>query len=503
MGEGAVIVPRWEWRTFGARFGAAEQLVATLTPTGTHDSPELYLISPEGETVTLHDGHLDITALREVDARGLHRWEPVLHAEFPLTPQAVATVVESLRTPMPELTHDSYSLDELVRILVVPGGAVRAVKVHKRQVRFTIEGCTGELSDVVADGVATRTLAVASEDKGAVLSAVHALGVAERVSISYPDALDRLLDGDPARYASIDVGTNSVKFHIGERTSEGGWRPIVDRSDVTQLGEGLAGSGVIGAAALERTTRALTGMVEEARSRRVRAIAAVGTAGMRIAANSAEVIASIEAATGVTIAVITGEEESRIAYLAVLAGLPAPDGTLCVFDTGGGSSQFTFGVGATVDERWSVDVGAVRFTERFGLAEAVSVETLHTALGAIAADLARLAGRPAPKALVGMGGAVTNLTAVMLALESYDADRIQGAVLTRGEVARQIEVYRSTDAHGRRSVAGLQPQRAEVILAGACVVATVMDLLGQESLTVSDRGLRHGLLVEKFGALDD
>jgi exopolyphosphatase / guanosine-5'-triphosphate,3'-diphosphate pyrophosphatase len=90
------------------------------------------------------------------------------------------------------------------------------------------------------------------------------------------------------------------------------------------------------------------------------------------------------------------------------------------------------------------------------------------------------------------------MMAVKLGLASYDPDRVQGAVLDRAEVERQIELYRSGDAQARRGILGLQPKRAEVILAGACIVRTVMEKLGQQTLTVSDRGLRHGLLVDRF-----
>jgi hypothetical protein len=184
---------------------------------------------------------------------------------------------------------------------------------------------------------------------------------------------------------------------------------------------------------------------------------------------------------------------------AVRAGLGAPEGSLVVFDTGGGSSQFTFGRGPEVEERFSLPVGAVRHTERFGLAGVVGPSALDDALAAIAADLAPLDGRPPPDALVAMGGAVTNMTAVKLGLAAYDPELVQGAVLDRAEVDRQIELYRSRDAEARRVVVGLQPKRAEVILAGACIVRTVMDKLGQQRLTVSDRGLRHGPLIDRFG----
>ena len=99
-----------------------------------------------------------------------------------------------------------------------------------------------------------------------------------------------------------------------------------------------------------------------------------------------------------------------------------------------------------------------------------------------------------------MGGAVTNLAAVKHGLATYDPDVVQGTVLDRAEIDRQIDRYRSTDAAGRRSIIGLQTARAEVILAGACIVRTIMDKLGRDSVTVSDHGLRHGVIIDRFGS---
>jgi exopolyphosphatase/guanosine-5'-triphosphate,3'-diphosphate pyrophosphatase len=99
-----------------------------------------------------------------------------------------------------------------------------------------------------------------------------------------------------------------------------------------------------------------------------------------------------------------------------------------------------------------------------------------------------------------MGGALTNLAAVRHSLASYDADVVQGTVLERAEIDRQIDLYRTRNVDQRREIVGLQPARAEVILAGACIVRTVLDKLECDELTVSDRGLRHGLIVERFGS---
>jgi exopolyphosphatase/guanosine-5'-triphosphate,3'-diphosphate pyrophosphatase len=268
---------------------------------------------------------------------------------------------------------------------------------------------------------------------------------------------------------------------------------------VTRLGEGLQETGAISPEPLERTVAAIAGMVEEAERRGVTAIAAVGTAGLRIARNGEDVVAAIRSGAGVTVEVIPGEEEGRLAYLAVQANLGLDEGALVVFDTGGGSTQFTFGRGSQVDERFSLEVGAVRYTERFGLAAEVSAGVLGEALAAISADLSRIDGRESPDALVGMGGAITNITAVKHGLATYDPDVVQGTVLDRAEIDRQIQLYRSRPSEARRAIVGLQPKRSDVILAGACIVRTVMEKLARDTLTVSDRGLRHGVLLERFG----
>jgi exopolyphosphatase/guanosine-5'-triphosphate,3'-diphosphate pyrophosphatase len=301
-------------------------------------------------------------------------------------------------------------------------------------------------------------------------------------------------------YAVIDVGTNSVKFNISERRDDGTWRTIVDRADVTRLGEGLDKTGEIGTEAMERTVTAIAAMAAEAKEKNVTALAAVGTMGMRTARNSQQFIDAVEKRCGVKIEVIPGEEEGRLAYIAVKSGLGLSEGSLTIFDTGGGSSQFTFGHGSTVEERFSLNVGAVRFTEDYSLSGVVSPEQLQAALNAIATDLSRLDGRTSPNVLVGMGGANTNIAAVKHKMAKYDPDVIQGSVLERAEVERQIELYRTSSLDDRRKIVGLQPKRADVILAGACIVKTVMDKLKKDKMSISDRGLRHGLLIDRFGS---
>jgi exopolyphosphatase / guanosine-5'-triphosphate,3'-diphosphate pyrophosphatase len=491
--------PRWEWRTFGTSFGPAEERLSALASQGVQDSDELYFLSEADRNFKVRDDLMDIKVLKQVNDDGLEQWMPVIKATFPQPSSRVAKLFDALGLETPPLPREAYTLDEFLDELVSPSDVIRSLRVHKRRVRYSIGACRAEITDLVVEGRPARTIGVESEDAAAVIATVRELGLGEYLNTSYPRGLADIIDDVPPRYAVIDVGTNSVKFHVAEHSAHGSWRAVVDRAELTRLGEGLETNGHVTPEALERTASAIEAMVGEARKLGAVAITAVGTAGLRSAANSDDVVAAIREQAGVTVEIISGEEEGRLAYLAVKEGLGLSGGSLVVFDTGGGSTQFTFGHGPRVDERFSVEVGAVRYTERFGLDSEVAADVLHDAFNAIAGDLGRIDGRPAPDALVGMGGAVTNITAVKHGLAKYDPDVVQGTVLDRDEIDRQIELYSSRDAAARRQILGLQPERADVILAGACIVRTIMEKLGQQSLTVSDRGLRHALLTERFG----
>ena len=495
------IVPRWEWRTFGETFGDADGILGGLEPEHVEESDEIYLLSQESDaSVKVRDDLMDVKRLEAVDGDGLEQWRPVLKGAFPLAAGDVLTVLTALGVSTDAVGWEPYTLDQLVNDLVGPNPSLTSVAVHKRRVHYKVGGCMAELTEVTLDGRSTRTIAVESEDPALVVAAVRELHLADRPNVCLARGLKTLVGIDPVRFAVVDIGTNSVKLHVGERRTGNAWRTIADRAEVTRLGEGLDETGSLQPEPIRRTADAVVGMVEESRRAGAAEIAAVATAGMRIADNSAELVEAVRDRCGVDIEVISGEEEARLAYVAATSDLDVGEGTLVVFDTGGGSTEFTFGRPGKVEERFSLDVGAAPFPERFGLAGIVSEEQLQAAFDAIAAALVRLDGRQRPDRLVGMGGALTNLAAVRHDLAAYDADVVHGTVLDRAEVDRQIALYRTRTADQRREIVGLQPRRAEVILAGACIVRTVLERLRCDELTVSDRGLRHGLIVERFEA---
>ncbi len=495
------IVPRWEWRTFGEHLGVAGDLPSTREPESVEESDELYLLSEDSDaSVKIRDGLLDVKLLEAVNTDGLEQWRPVLKKPFPLGAEDVSTALSALGAAPRELGSESYTLDELVSEFVRPNPSLTSVQVHKRRSHFHVGGCMTEVSEISIGGRSARTVAVEDEDPALVSATLRELALSDLPNVCAARGLKTLVGFDPVRFAVIDIGTNSVKLHVGERRAGDVWRTIVDRAEVTRLGEGLRESGALQPEPVRRTAEAIVGMVGEARRAGAAEIAAAATAGMRIASNPEELVDAVQERCGVGIEVISGEEEARLAYLAATSELELGNGTLAVFDTGGGSTEFTFGRPGRVEERFSLDVGAAPLTDEFGLAGPVSEEQVEAALNAIAEQLSRLDGRSSPERLLGLGGALTNLASVQHGLETYDSDVIQGTIVDRAEVDRQIALYRTRTAEQRREIVGLQPGRAEVILAGACIVRTVLDKLGCDELTVSDRGLRHGLILERFSA---
>ncbi len=494
------IVPRWEWRTFGEKLNLGGDLPEMREPESVQESDELYVLSEETDaSVKIRDGLMDVKQLEAVNGDGLEQWRPILKKAFPLDASDVGIALSALGAAGDEVGWESYSLDELLSEVVRPNPSLTAVRVHKRRAHYHVGGCMAEVSEIAVGGRSARTVAVEAEDPALVSAVLEKLLVADLPNVCVARGLKTLVGFDPVRFAVIDIGTNSVKLHVGERRVGDVWRTIVDRAEVTRLGEGLRESGTLQPEPFRRTVEAIVDMVGEARRAGAAEIAAIATAGMRIASNSEELVSAVQERCGVGIDVISGEEEARLAYVAATSELDVGTGALAVFDTGGGSTEFTFGRAGRVEERFSLDVGAAPITEQFGLSGPVSEEQLDAAFDAIAAQLDRLDGRSPPTKLVGMGGALTNLAAVRHGLVTYDSDVVHGTVLDQAEIDRQITLYRTRTADQRREIVGLQPGRAEVILAGACIVRTVLDKLSCDELTVSDRGLRHGLILERFG----
>jgi exopolyphosphatase/guanosine-5'-triphosphate,3'-diphosphate pyrophosphatase len=333
------------------------------------------------------------------------------------------------------------------------------------------------------------------------------------------------------RYATIDVGTNTVLLLVAERRG-GTLVPVVERAEITRLGRGVDATGRLDPAAIEDTVAVLTAYAGEARYLGVEDphIACVATSAARDAQNGADFFAAVRAAAGLTPEVIPGDEEARLVWLTAHqdfggggAKRPAPPGTplapgqpppaaaaladpsvqpLAVLDVGGGSTEFIVGEGAAPRARTSLQVGAVRLTERHVHQHPIppeELEALRQGARQALEPLGALAPSPGAR-LVGVAGTVTTLCAVAQALPRYDGRKVHGKTLGRAQIEELIDRMARLTVPARAALPGMEPKRADVIVGGAMVVVEAMRRAGFEELTVSDRGVRWGLLYDRFPA---
>ena len=192
-----MIVPRWEWRTFGDSFGEADARLAALQPTKVGDSDELYILASRVEgSIKIRDGKLDVKRLESRSEDGLQQWRPVANAEFPITATDLAALLAALDVSVPSPDREAYTLDRLIDEVVAPHDELLAVGVGKHRVHHMLDGCRAEVTQVRSESRTTRTIAVEDEDPALVRSTVERLGLWSRPNVSFPHGLIRLLGLD-------------------------------------------------------------------------------------------------------------------------------------------------------------------------------------------------------------------------------------------------------------------------------------------------------------------
>ena len=197
------IVPRWEWRTFGERFGAAEERLAALTPERVQDSDELYVLALDSDaSLKVRAGLLDVKQLQRVDDDGLEQWMPVAKGEFPLGADEISRLEEALHAPVQVLARAAYTLDQFIDEVVGPSPELAAVAVRKHRTHHVVGGAMVELSELRTDHGAARTIAVESEDPARVVATVRELGLEGRPNVSVPRELKTLAGFDAHRFGS-------------------------------------------------------------------------------------------------------------------------------------------------------------------------------------------------------------------------------------------------------------------------------------------------------------
>ncbi len=294
------------------------------------------------------------------------------------------------------------------------------------------------------------------------------------------------------RRAAIDIGTNSVRLLVAD-VEDGRITPVLQRMEITRLGEGLSQSPVLIPQAIGRTVRAVREFAAEAEQMGVASLVVFGTSALREAHNRATLERDLKP---LRVRILTGEQEAELSFFGALAGLPDLTGRILVLDVGGGSTELTLGTRDRIEARTSLPLGAVRMTERFirsDPAAEVELEALSRTVAQNLGPYRKTFSRP--DVAVGVGGTATTLVAIDLALDPYDPTRVHGARLTRQKVASMARGLCAMPLALRRRLPGLQPERADIICAGAVLLASILRELEIPELVVSESDLLWGALL--------
>lgn len=298
------------------------------------------------------------------------------------------------------------------------------------------------------------------------------------------------------RIASLDIGTNTILMLIADVSPDGTLTVVRDEHAIARLGKGVDRERKISDEARGRADDILQRHLALAHDLKAERVVAVGTSALRDATNRENILTHWRKEYGLNVRVISSEEEARLTYLGTLDPASHGAGTRAVLDIGGGSTEVTLGEGDRLIDRFSVELGAVRLTERFWSRYPPIPEDVANARRLIAETFsaARHSLPPAPWHAV--AGTPTTLAAMALSLQSFDAAKIDGFRLTKPYVAdtatRILSLTRDELAHHPQ----IDPQRADIMGAGALILEGAMERYNIPEVIVSVRGLRYGVMLE-------
>jgi exopolyphosphatase/guanosine-5'-triphosphate,3'-diphosphate pyrophosphatase len=307
------------------------------------------------------------------------------------------------------------------------------------------------------------------------------------------------------RFAALDLGSLTVRLAVAERAPAGKIRVLLQRREITGLGQGLAAADDLAPEGMARTLAALTDFQQVMAAHDVGLYRAVGTQALRQAGNRQVFLDQVRNSLGLAVEVLAPEAEARLSLTGVLtalapAVLTAPE--VLVFDVGGGSSEFALVRPGQEPVFASLPLGVLTLSQARPLGDpprpslvAVLREELAARLGFFYKEAIGpyLKGNPR---LVGTAGAVTTLAAMQLRLRAYDPNKVNNLILTRAQVAALAELMAGLPEAARARLAGIEPAKAGVMVAGALIILAILAVCRRDFLVVVDAGLLEGVLHE-------
>lgn len=301
------------------------------------------------------------------------------------------------------------------------------------------------------------------------------------------------------KIGTIDIGTNSMRLLIADYKNN----KIENRKkyiNITRIGQGVDDKGYITEEALERNLNALKEFADKCIEEKCEKVYCMGTSALRDSKNGQDFVNRAKELTNIDVKIICGEEESNLGFMGVLEGAGGDKSNyILVLDIGGGSTEFIVGNEDGIKFCKSENVGALRMTEKFITTDPISDEEFNKMSDfiekTISSTLDKIKGMHVSK-LVGIGGAITSLSAMNQQLEVYSMEKVHNSVITKKDLEKILQNLKKMTLSDKKTIKGLQPKRADIITAGVKILHIVMEKLEIEKIMISEYDNLEGLICQ-------
>ena len=301
------------------------------------------------------------------------------------------------------------------------------------------------------------------------------------------------------KIGTIDIGTNSMRLLIADYKNN----KIENRKkyiNITRIGQGVDDKGYITEEALERNLNALKEFADKCIEEKCEKVYCMGTSALRDSKNGQDFVDRAKELTNIDVKIICGEEESNLGFMGVLEGAGGDKSNyILVLDIGGGSTEFIVGNEDGIKFCKSENVGALRMTEKFITTDPISDEEFSKMSDfiekTISSTLDKIKGMHVSK-LVGIGGAITSLSAMNQQLEVYSMEKVHNSVVTKKDLEKILQNLKKMTLSDKKTIKGLQPKRADIITAGVVILDIIMEKLEINEIIVSEYDNLEGLMCQ-------
>ena len=309
-----------------------------------------------------------------------------------------------------------------------------------------------------------------------------------------------------SRLASLDLGTNTFRLLIADITDSHTLSPILVKSEITRLGEGLKKNASLKPQAVQRSLNVLEKFIKTIDCYKVKKVLAVTTSATREAKNGQDFIDQIHKRTGIQVRILTGSEEAGLTLKGVFSIVDRTHPINMVFDIGGGSTEFILTDGISPIKTTSIGLGVVHLLEDLISSDPPTLNELKHLMSYIKNILQSIdfknylhnlssGASSRQPLLIGTAGTVTTLAAIEQKMDAYEPHKINNYMLTREAVESIYRHLCRLPIAERRTIAGLEKGREAVIVPGTAIVIEIMDYFGYNQIIVSDAGLLEGILL--------